>query len=92
MADLYIKAAVIYLTAISVMAVILTVVDKNRAKKHKWRIPERTLMFVGFLGGAFAEYITMKLTHHKTLHKKFMVGLPVFFIIHIILFSLFLFI
>lgn len=91
MADSYLSFIAIYIAAISIMAVILTIVDKKKAREHKWRIPERTLMLIGFFGGALAEYITMKLIHHKTLHKKFMIGLPLFFIIHIILISWFLF-
>ena len=81
----------LYIAGISVIAVALTVLDKYRAKRHKWRIPENTLMLVGLLGGAVAMYITMRFIHHKTLHKKFMVGLPIEIILHFILVLSFLF-
>lgn len=65
-----------YVLFISLLAVSLTVHDKRRAKRHGRRIPERTLMLVGLLGGAPAMYATMRMIRHKTLHRKFMWGLP----------------
>lgn len=73
----------VYIAAVSVISVILTAVDKINAVKHKQRVPEKTLMLFGLFGGAFAMYITMKTIRHKTLHKKFMVGLPLEIIFHI---------
>lgn len=68
----------------SLLGIILTVYDKLAAKRHKRRIPESTLLWVGVLGGAAMEYITMKVIHHKTLHKRFMIGLPVLFILQVL--------
>ena len=65
-----------YLTALSLLAVFLTIHDKRRARQHGRRIPERTLMLVGLAGGALAMYLTMRAIRHKTLHRKFMWGLP----------------
>ncbi len=79
------KYLLLYLTIINLFSVFLTVSDKNRAKKKKWRISESALIISALLGGATAEYITMRIIHHKTLHKKFMLGLPI-----IIIFQLFL--
>ena len=62
-----------YLIAISLLAIFLTIHDKQRAKQHERRIPERTLMLIG---GALAMYLTMRAIRHKTLHRKFMWGLP----------------
>lgn len=42
-------------------------------------------MLLGLFGGALAEYITMKKIHHKTRHKKFMVGLPIEIFFHLTL-------
>lgn len=75
-----------YLIIISVLAVILTVYDKIASKKfRKSRVPEKILLGIGFIGGAAPEYLTMKIIRHKTRHKKFMVWLPVFAAIHIII-------
>ena len=65
-----------YLIAISLLAIFLTIHDKQRAKQHERRIPERTLMLIGLAGGALAMYLTMRAIRHKTLHRKFMWGLP----------------
>ena len=72
-----------YLLIVSLSAVILTVTDKVRAAKHKWRIAESTLLLVALFGGAAAEYITMRCIRHKTLHKKFMIGLPLMILLHV---------
>lgn len=69
-------AACGYALLISLLAVFLTVHDKRGAKQRGRRIPERTLMLVGLLGGAPAMYLTMRIIRHKTLHRKFMWGLP----------------
>ena len=54
----------------------MTISDKSRAKKHKRRIPEKTLFITAALGGAAAMYMTMQAVRHKTKHKRFMIGLP----------------
>jgi len=72
-----------YLLMLSVAAVVLTISDKTRAAKHKWRIAESTLLLVALFGGAAAEYVTMRCIRHKTLHKKFMIGLPLIFVLHL---------
>lgn len=75
----------IWFAVVSLAAVIITVADKVFARKGKWRIPEATLMLVGLTGGALAMLITMKVIRHKTLHNKFMLGLPAEIILHIAL-------
>ena len=67
----------VWLTVISLVTVGVTIADKSFAKSKRRRIPEATLFSLAILGGGAAEYITMKLIRHKTLHKKFMTGLPV---------------
>ena len=71
----------------SVLAVILTVYDKLAAKRHKRRIPENTLLLIGILGGAAFEWIAMKSIHHKTLHKQFMIGLPLMILLQAVALS-----
>lgn len=75
----------VYFISISVVTAAVTVIDKHRAKKQGWRTPERTLLLLGFLGGALSEYIVMKKIHHKTLHKKFMIGLPLMMLFHVVI-------
>jgi len=68
--------ATAWLVAASLLAVVLTVADKYRAKKGAWRVPERTLWLVAALGGTVAMYLTMHVVRHKTRHRRFMWGLP----------------
>ena len=81
-AELYFAVFAVLVSAVSV---VLTVYDKLAAKTKKWRIPESMLMTFAFFGGATAMYIMMQLIRHKTKHKKFMIGLPVFIALHLAL-------
>ncbi|MCI7340104.1 MAG: DUF1294 domain-containing protein [Oscillospiraceae bacterium] len=80
-----IPATVCWFAVISLVGIILTVYDKRIAGSGKRRIPEATLMTVGLLGAAGPMYLTMKKIRHKTKHKKFMLGLPAEFILHILI-------
>lgn len=81
----FLEFLLIWFALISFVAVIITTADKISAKRGGWRIPEATLMLIGLFGGALAMLITMKLIRHKTLHKKFMLGLPAEILLHIAL-------
>lgn len=70
------KVAILYGIIISLVALILTALDKSRAKHGGWRVPEKTLFAVALLGGAAAMFATMRVIRHKTRHKRFMLGLP----------------
>ncbi len=72
-----------YIAVISAISAIITVYDKISAKAGGRRIPEKTLIILGFLGGAASMLITMLIIRHKTRHLKFMVGLPLEIILHI---------
>ena len=74
------KLLLIYFIAISLISVIVCAADKARAKKGRWRIKESTLFLLSALGGGAAMYITMRLIRHKTLHKRFMIGIPLIII------------
>lgn len=77
---------IIYFALISLISVFLVIYDKIASKKFKRkRIRENILLFFAFIGGAFFMYIFMKLIHHKTRHKKFMIGLPIFILLHVFL-------
>lgn len=70
-----------WLIAVNLTAAVMTAVDKRRAKRGRWRIPENTLLFVAALGGAPAMLAMMRLVRHKTRHRKFMWGLPVLLVL-----------
>lgn len=78
------REVLIFLLAINILGVSLTIYDKIASKKfRKNRIRENVLLLIGAMGGAVSMYITMKLIRHKTRHKKFMTGLPVILILQI---------
>jgi len=74
-------AMLIYFLIISFYSIMLTCSDKRLAKKGGRRVPEKRLFGAALLGGALAMYITMRTIRHKTLHKRFMIGLPVIIIL-----------
>ena len=66
-----------YLGIISLIAIIMTVSDKNAARCGRSRVPEASLWTVALLGGSVMMYTTMKIIRHKTKHISFMIGLPI---------------
>jgi len=73
-----------WIAFINVFAAAVTVKDKRAARLHRRRVPEATLLWIGFLGGAAGMLLTMKRIRHKTLKPKFMVTLPMMIVLHII--------
>ena len=76
---------IIYLIVINVLTFFLYGIDKLKAKRSKWRIPEATLLGLAVIGGSIGAWLGMKVWHHKTMHKKFKYGLPLILIIQILL-------
>ena len=65
-----------YLIVVNITAFNLYWADKHKAKKNKWRIPEKTLIAWAFIGGALGAVAAMLIFHHKTLHKQFTTLVP----------------
>ncbi|EGT3617127.1 DUF1294 domain-containing protein [Clostridium perfringens] len=65
-----------YLVVINLVAIVLMYIDKQKAKKHKWRISENTLIGVAILGGGIGALWGMHVFRHKTKHAKFTIGIP----------------
>ncbi len=83
--DYGIYIILIYAAAIMIISIVATVLDKIKAKNNKRRIKESTLLWMGFIGGAGIMYLTMKIIRHKTRKKKFMITLPLFLVLHILM-------
>lgn len=66
----------IYLVLINAAALLLMLVDKQKARKNRRRIPENTLMLSAALGGSIGALVGMYAFHHKTKHPKFTLGIP----------------
>ena len=74
---------IIYFLAISLITAIVTAIDKHKAKKGAFRISEATLFLLAVIGGSLSEYLTMRAIRHKTLHKRFMIGLPLIMLLQL---------
>ena len=75
----------IYLTTVNIFIFFLMLADKNLAVRRRRRVPESTLLLFCFAGGAVGCLFAMYLFRHKTLHKKFTVGVPLILIFQIII-------
>lgn len=79
------KIIIGYLLLINLVAFVMYGIDKYKAKKSKWRIPEATLLMLAAIGGAVGAWIGMQVWHHKTLHKKFRFGVPAILLLQLAL-------
>ncbi|MCM3739896.1 DUF1294 domain-containing protein [Oceanobacillus luteolus] len=70
----------LFVIAVNVFTLFLMRIDKQKAIKGQYRIPERTFFLLSFLGGAIGTFLGMKLFRHKTKHKRFTIGIPVLII------------
>lgn len=70
------QALLWYLAGMNLLGIAVMGADKYRAKKHLWRIPEKTLFLVSLLGGSIGTWAGMYLFRHKTRHWYFVVGMP----------------
>ena len=75
----------IYAAVMSLITFAAFGIDKYKAINKRWRIRERTLFLLALLGGGVGAFLGMKVFHHKTLHKKFAIGIPVIMIVQLIL-------
>ncbi|MBO5516589.1 MAG: DUF1294 domain-containing protein [Firmicutes bacterium] len=57
--------------------------DKYKAKKDKWRIPEKTLLLLAFFFGGLGAFLGMRVFHHKTKHHLFTIGVPLCLLLNI---------
>lgn len=76
---------IIYLAVINFISFIVMGVDKHKARKRAWRIPESTLFVLALIGGSIGSIAGMHLFHHKTRHWYFLYGMPAILIIQILL-------
>ena len=74
-----------YILGINAVTFIVYGIDKLKAKRGKWRIPESTLLLLAAIGGSIGAWLGMKVWHHKTMHKKFQYGVPLLLILQLVL-------
>ena len=78
------KIGLLYLLIINAAGFLLMLIDKVKAKKNRWRIPEATLFLVAAVGGSIGSLAGMYLFRHKTKHIKFIVGMPLILAVQVI--------
>ena len=74
----------VYLAVTNLIGLVLMGIDKAKAKRRKWRIPEATLFLVATIGGSIGSILGMYIFRHKTKHLTFTIGMPVILLIQII--------
>lgn len=77
------KYLLIYLLLINLTGFFAMFLDKQKAKKGKWRISEKTLFLFAFLGGSLGTTLGMNTFRHKTKHWYFKFGMPLILILQI---------
>lgn len=74
----------VFIIAINILGFILAGIDKYKAKRKLWRIPEKTLFLTAVLGATLGLYFGFIIFRHKTKRLKFMLGIPLIFIAQVI--------
>ena len=78
------KLILLYLLIVNALGFLLMLVDKRKAQKNLWRIPESTLLLMAAIGGSVGSLAGMYKFRHKTKHMKFVLGVPAILIAQIV--------
>lgn len=74
---------VLYLIIMNLIGFFAMFLDKQKAKRNKWRIPEKTLFLLALLGGSLGTTLGMRCFRHKTKHWYFKFGMPLILILQL---------
>jgi len=77
----WLAGLIVWLLLINAAAFMLMGLDKSKARQGRWRIPEKTLFGVAFVGGSAGILVGMLLFRHKTRHRSFTWGMPAILLI-----------
>ena len=78
-----------YLVIVNILAFIMYGLDKQKAVKKQWRIPEVQLLGIAAIGGSIGAILGMQFFHHKTRKWKFKIGVPVFLALQLVVCRIF---
>lgn len=76
---------IIFFVIINVLAYLIMHIDKNNARNRRKRISEASLLTVAAIGGSIGILVSMRILRHKTRKKKFTIGVPVIFVLQVLL-------
>ena len=74
----------LYAVIVNIAGFVAMGIDKSRARRKAWRIPESTLFLIAFIGGSIGSIAGMYFFRHKTLHLSFVWGMPAILIVQVI--------
>lgn len=74
-----------YVLVMTIVGFLSMYIDKRKAIKHQWRIPEKTLFLIAVLGGSIGSNLGMAICRHKTKHWYFVIGMPAILILQIVI-------
>ena len=81
----------IYLAVMNLAGFVSMAVDKSKARRNKWRLPEATLFLFAVFGGSAGCYLGMRLLRHKTQKPRFYIGIPVIMGVQLLILLYFIF-
>ena len=76
---------IVYFASVNMIGFALMGIDKYKAKKRAFRIPEATLFIVALIGGSIGSILGMYAFRHKTRHRSFVYGMPAILVLQVIL-------
>ena len=79
------KIELVYLLVMNVVGFAVMGIDKYKAIKGRWRVPEKTLFLLSILGGSVGTWAGMYAFRHKTKHWYFVIGMPAILFLQIAL-------
>lgn len=85
-----VQVVLLWFALINIIGYVVMSEDKNRARKRRDRVPEKTLFLLAFMGGALGVLIAMYRKRHKTRHTSFRIGIPLLLLLNILLYGYFL--
>lgn len=78
-----IKIISVYFLAVNLIGFAIMGYDKYKAKKNGWRIKEKTLFTIAFIGGALGVLLGMRNFHHKSKKNEFKIGIPLLLVLNL---------
>ena len=79
---------IVYIIAINLIGFCIMGIDKRKARRGKWRVPEKTLFIIALLFGSIGILTGMYFFRHKTKHLSFAIGIPAIVILQFLLVGL----
>ncbi|MCQ2551323.1 MAG: DUF1294 domain-containing protein [Clostridia bacterium] len=72
----FLVVMIYYIVLINLITFLVFGMDKLKAKKGLYRVPEKVLFLLALVGGSVGAIIAMICFRHKTRHKTFTIGIP----------------